>query len=130
MTIENALYTRLTTHAGTTALIVKRCYPKRAPQGATLPCLVYERIGAQRVTALAADTDLVYARFQVTVIADTYDEILSIATQVRLALQRYKATVGGVVINNIDMDYGETDIYDPAVEFYQRAMDFEIAHRE
>lgn len=129
MTIETALFTRLSGYAGLSALVSARIYPKRAPQNATLPCLVYERVSATRVPALNSDTDIVEARFQITVVASTYSSILSVSTQVRSALQRYRGTVSGIVIDDIQI-VNDTDIYDPAVEFYQRAIDFEITHRE
>lgn len=134
--IGKALRARLTSHAGTSALIGSRVYPLRLPQGPTYPAVRYQVIGAPRVHAMGADTGQVDARVQVDSYAETYAGAQALAEQVRLALSRWEGTAGGVVVDHVfladqrDLDeptlvhHGEQGVYRVMTDFiahYQEA---------
>lgn len=107
MSVETALFTRLTsTHAGTAALIGTRCYPLRLPQKPTFPAVVYQRVSS---SGQIGTTDRRTPRLQLSCWATTYAGARALAVQVRAALEEYAdATIRmGRVVNEID-DFDET----------------------
>ena len=135
--LEAALYTRLSGYAGLTALVGTRIYPNIAPQSVQSPFVTYSRISTTRESAMGADTGLVHVRVQVDCWAaagpndDGYADVKAVAAQVRAALQRYDATVGSVVIQDIMLD-SEQDLFDAAdpVRYHRTSLDFMVHHLE
>ena len=117
LTIEAGLVTKLTTTAGLTTLISTRTYLERIPQGATLPCLTYQRISTPRV--LTHDTSgsagTAYPRFQFDAWATTYTSAKAISDALRTALNGYRGTItsgaDSVVVQAALVD-GETSLPD------------------
>lgn len=129
MSIEESLFTRLSTHAGLSALVSARIYPLILPQKPTLPAVTYTRVSGERVSAMGADTVIARPRFQVSCFASTYASARAVAAQVRAALQRWRGTVGGVVIQDSFIE-SEIDLYEDDTKLYHTALDFEIIHEE
>lgn len=132
MNAEKAIYARLAAVAGVTSLVGTRIYPMKAPQNPTFPMIVFQRISAERIGNLGADTDMVEARIQVSCHdsgSDAYDGIKSLANQVRLALQRSDGTFGGVTVDDMWIE-SDQDIYDPQTEDFFVAIDVLVRHRE
>lgn len=128
MSIETALYDRLSNYAGLTALVGTRIYPVKAPQNVTDPFVTYFLVTASPIGALAADTDIETPRYQVSGWSLSYDTAKSIGDQIKSALKRYTGTNDGVVI--IDSLYlNRVDLHDPETDYHQDALDFEIWHR-
>ena len=128
MAVEDAIYSRGTTHAGLSALIGLRLYPGLAPQNVAYPAVVYQRISAIPESLMTADTDILRERFQFTVLAEDYAGASVVAAQVKSAFQRWQGTEASVVIEDSFLA-GDIDLYDPDTELHQRAIDFEIIHR-
>ena len=134
MTIETELYTRLTTHAGLSALIGTRAYPLHLPQKPTLPAVTYHRVSAIRVSAMGADTGLVRPRFQIDVWAEEYitqgatTGAREVAEQVRAALQRWSTSSGTIVQDSYFLN--EVELFEPDTELVHIALDFEINYEE
>jgi hypothetical protein len=129
-TIEEALVARLAAVAEVTALVTSRVYPVRAPQGAIMPCITYQRISApQRDANFGADTGIAWPRFQITGWASQYSEAKTLGTAIRHAFQRYRGTLLGVEILDgvIEMD---EDIRDDAAQLWGAATDVTLKHRE
>jgi len=127
--IEDAIFTRLTTHAGLSALIGTRAYPLQAPQNAATPFLVYQRVSAQRISAMGNDTGLARGRFQVSCFASTYSSAKDVAAQARAALQRWRGTVNGTTIQDTYFE-NDVDVYNPGTLIYHVAIDVEIIYEE
>ncbi len=54
VSVEGAIFTRATTHAGLSALISTRAYLVRAPQNPTLPIVVFTRVSSEREHAMGS----------------------------------------------------------------------------
>jgi Protein of unknown function (DUF3168) len=122
MGAEEELFSRLSNFAGLTALVGTRVYPITAPQGGTLPCVVFQRISGNRVSAMGADREDKRCRFQFDCYASTPDDTRAVAEQVDAALRRYH---GG---NIVDVFFSnENDFYDDAPILYRRQTDY-IVH--
>lgn len=129
MAIEEALYTRLTGHSGTAALVGTRVYPNVLPQRATLPALVYRRVSGTREHAMGDDPGNVLSRMQVDCWASSYSGVKALYAQVLDALSRYRATVGSETIDDI-LAGVPIDMYEPDKELHRVMTDFQIWHRE
>lgn len=125
MTLEEALYAYLSSHAGLSALVGSRIYPATMPQNVTLPAVTYFRVagGVERTSGpTVAYRD---GRFQVSAWAELYATAKAVATQIRDALQNYQGTMGGAEgVRVLDANVvSETDIYEPETGTYQVAVD-------
>ena len=103
--IEDAIYTRLSGHAGLSALVGTRIYPGELPPdvnvGESFPdSVVYFPVDDETVSAMGVDTGLVRARFQFDGWSRTYDGAKAIRKQLKLALQRWRGTFASVVIQD------------------------------
>ncbi len=132
MSIEIAIRARLAGFAGLSALVGTRIYPNFIPEGSTLPAIAYEVISAERESAMGADIGTSHFRIQLTIFATSYSEtgqLLDVATQTRLALQRFSGTVAGVEICNIFIE-NDLDIYGENVVQFQRIQDYKVSFVE
>lgn len=131
--IEQALFTRLSGFSGLAALISARIYPMRAPQAATLPFVVYQRLpGGERVTAMGADPGVSFSPFQFDCYGQTYPSAKAVGTQLRYALERWRdANSNPEVLDSfIERDQDLDPMEEPVTELFRVSQDYRIAHRE
>lgn len=131
MSIEGAIYARLSNYSALAALVSDRIYPVHLPQDSALPAVVFQKVSGIPVPALVADTDLIEARYQVTCIAESYDAatgVKAVADQVRAALRRYKGTLDSTKIEDVQI-IDETDLYDDDDKLYLVAIDVFTTYR-
>lgn len=113
MALGEILYARLTTYAGTSALIGTRCYPMKLPQGPTLPAIAYQQIGP----GVMEDERGVLERVRVQVVcwAGTYAGARALGRAAKDALDEYSGSSGGTrlrfgtVLPGFDLDDPETE---------------------
>lgn len=132
--LEQAVYSRLTGHAGLAALVGSRVYPLVLPQRPTLPAVTYQRVEALRQSAMGVDTGLASARVQVDSWATTYAGSKGVAAQVRAALQRWRGTEAGVTVEDAflerDQDLFEDEGSSAEGKLYRVSQDYLIWYRE
>ena len=120
MTIEQDLFSRLTAHAGLSALLSTRLYPLLAPQDATLPYATYQRISSPVLHTFARGAPATQARFQFDVYAASALSAQQVATQLRTALIAMTGdtvTVHEVLIASSHSDYErETALFRESVD--------------
>ena len=126
---ETALYSRLTGHAGLTALIAGRVYIDQITQDVTDSAVIFQRISTVRHPAMGADLALVEARMQVRCIATKALDSIAVATQVRAALQRWGGTAAGIVVQQIFIE-NEAGRYDPDIKKHEQLLDFIVWYEE
>lgn len=121
MSIESALFTALTTHAGLSALIATRLYQDAIPQAVTLPCVVMQRVSTPRYQVFGSTQAVAVSRprFQFSCWAETFDEALAVCAQLRTALL---ATSYPVTLE------GEYTMRDPDTNYSRRNLDAFIGH--
>ena len=95
LTLEAGLVYKLTNTAGISNLISTRTYLARIPQGATLPCLTYQRISTPRLHAhdSSGSAGTAHPRFQFDAWATTYSSAKAITDALRAALNGFKGTI-------------------------------------
>lgn len=129
MSIEATLYSKLSGHAGIAALVATRIYPNIKVQDATMPCLSYRRVSSTRYNAMSVDAQVVKARFQIDVWGDTYDDVAALRDQVRNALQRWRSSTPGAVVQDTFI-ITETDLFEDNDREHHIAIDVEINYDE
>lgn len=127
MTIEAAVYDRLTTFAGLTALISTRTYAQILPTTPTPPACTYTVISTSIIGGMGSDAAIERARIQVTAWAETYEDAKNVSQQIRAALQRYRGTHAGTEIKALFLD-NESDGYEPDTGYYRVDHDFDIVY--
>jgi hypothetical protein len=94
---EKALYSVVTGDAGVSAIIGTRMYPNIAPQGATMPYVVYRMITEfDRSRGISLDRGGLVARlFQFDLFGATYGAVKALADAIRLAIDTTAQTAAG-----------------------------------
>ena len=135
ITIEEGLRYYLSNYAGLVSLISTRVHPMRIPQGATIPCLTYQRISTPRLNThdVSGATGTAHPRFQFDAWAATYDSAKDITDQVRAALQGYKGSMGtggtAVTVQAV-LSADERPEFNPETGLYRISSDYIIWHLE
>jgi len=125
--INNGIYSRLSSYTTLTALVNKRIYPIILPQDCELPAVVYQRISGPRIHAMGDDPGLTHPRYQITVISQNdYDKARQVADEVINAFKNERDATWGSL--NVQASYVEDDqeFFDDESERYRIAIDLII----
>ena len=127
MRIEQALFNRLCTHVGLTAVVGNRIYPVRLPLRADYPAISYFRVSRPTTRTFGGTVAGASPRFQFDCWAKSYADAKAVADQVIAALDGFSGTMGGpggvevqavYLENEMDDDFvASADIYHTIVEF-------------
>lgn len=127
MTLQEALYLKLTATALVSSLISAEVHPLFLPEDPTLPCLSYSLIAQVRVTALdgvAAPSSLV----QIDCWGRTYNEAQDVADAVVITLDSFKGDLAGGFIVHECILRNRLDIYEELVKEFRVTLDFNFWH--
>jgi hypothetical protein len=133
--IEEAIVSQAGANAGLTALIGTnpvRLHPQMLPQDPLYPAVTYDCISSPREVLMGADPGLVTARWQFSAWSLNYQDVRDVAEQLRLAFERWRGTVGSVVV----LDTLDWDAHDAPPELVndvivrQRISECRIIYRE
>jgi hypothetical protein len=157
MTLEQAVYNRLSTYQGLLdilgltigtsddlTLITSDGYslvssvapsngtvfPVKLPQNPTLPAITFFQVSGSRIRTMGGNNLNGRPRWQVSCWARSYLAAKALADQVVLALDGFTGTLGGtggVEVQGINLE-NEIDQDEPEVGFYQVILDFTIWH--
>jgi len=89
MSVKQALYDRLRTYAGLTALVDDRIFPVNAGQGSLTPYVTYQKISPGRKYAMGGYIGMQKTKFQISCFADIPEDNEAVATQVIAALEAW-----------------------------------------
>jgi len=126
--IEEGIAAYLVATGTVHAVVADRIYHMRIPQGATIPCITYQRISTPRILthdSSGATGDLTNPRFQFDAWAVTIKSAKSITDILRAALHGRTAATGGVTVRAILADAEEPE-WDPGIELYRSRSDYII----
>lgn len=126
MSIESALYDRLSGYTDLTDLVGARIYPL-ANRGETYPAVSYFKVSASPVSSMGSDTGTWQYRMQVDVWAEAYSSMMDVKVEVLNALQRWTDTTTGVDDTFLD---NEQQMLEGDAELYHTALDFMIWYHE
>jgi len=126
--LEEGIAAFLIADATIGALVGDRIYPLFIPQGATLPCITYQRISTPRIVthdSSGATGDLTHPRFQFDAWATTQKEAKQIADGLRTVLHGKRGAMGGVTIRSA-LAENEAPEFDQESELYRSRSDYII----
>lgn len=130
MSIGAAIYSRLTGHGGTDALVDGRVYPTKLPQDVEMPAIRYQMIDDVPEHAMGSDVGVAHGRVQIDCFGSDYDEARNVATNVHDALSRFNGTAGGVTIQATFAENKGIDFYEHEVEQNRIAQDYMVHYEE
>ena len=129
MTIEEAIFSKLTGEAAVTNLVGTRVYPFQMPQNPIYPAVVYSRVSTRRDMDHSGPGDMAWARFQFDCYGTSYASVKGLANVVRQVLHGFTGTVSGVDFCRVSF-LNEVDDFEPQAEIHWVAVDFQIIHKE
>jgi len=131
--LEEGIAAFLIANANIHAVVADRIYPLFIPQGATLPCLTYQRISTPRIVthdSSGATGDLASPRFQFDAWAATQKAAKAISDALRGELHgKTGLLVAGFSIR-ASLAENEVPEYVPDLEIYRSRSDYIISHQE
>ena len=121
MSIESIMFAALTQSGSLSALIGTRLYPDAVPQGASRPCVVYQRTGGLRVQVFGSTQAVAISApvFLFSCWADTAAGALAVCAALRTALLSMSYPV--TLLN-------EYTLRDPDVGYARRNLEVRVAH--
>jgi len=111
-TLEEAIYTELTTFAAVTAIASTRGYPELIPETAAMPAWAYQTISANREPIHSGSSDLTEQVIQITCQAASYASAKALAGAIRARLHGFKGTLSGVKVHRIVVDNDQDGLAD------------------
>ena len=111
-TLEEAIYTDLTTAAAVIAIAGTRGYPELIPETAAMPAWAYQTISANRETVHSGSSGFVDQVIQITCQAASYASAKALAGAIRARLHGYRGTLSGVKIHRIVVDNDQDGLAD------------------
>lgn len=132
MRIEQALVQHLLTNAAVAAKVGNRVHLKQLPQRSTLPAIVIHKVSGPREHSHDGSSGLARPRFQFDMYAATAEAANDLAEKVRLALDGFRGTMGGVSGVRVDGVFleNERDDYDDSAEVQAVSQDYIVWHGE
>jgi hypothetical protein len=127
-TIDSALFSRLSGHAGLKALVSTRVYPPPAPQNAAYPLVTYQEIDRVSPHVMGKTAGVTHVRYQIDSWATTLSGAKAVAAQVEAALDNYAGTSSGIAIKNAFLDTGQSSPYDDGEGAHRYIQDFIIEY--
>ena len=129
MSIEKVIYSKLSGDSDVSALVATRIYPVNLPQKPTYPAIVYTRISGERAYSLGGPSDLASPRFQIDCFASTYSAAKDLASKIRSAINGFRGTVAGVLVQGVFLE-NDNDIFEDDFSVYRVSSDYFIHYKE
>lgn len=127
--LNEAIYGRLQAVVGVTNLVGTRVYPVVLPQDPIYPAIRYQQLAGSREPTMGSNNGLVNTTVQIDSYSESYAQARQVAEEVRSALQRFRGTVAGVVIEGAFVE-GPLDVFEDQIKKYRVQQDFTVWHRE
>lgn len=134
MTLNAALYAKLTGTTAIAALIDARAYPLLAPTSAAFPRVTFQRISGAPAHHLRGVSALETVHMQIDAYDDDAAGATALAVQIKTALDmQYGVVWGTVQIDSCSLE-NEHDLIEPPADasdagIYHVTLDFEITYR-
>lgn len=102
--VEKGIVALLLADAAVTAMVGTRVEPAGTAQTLARPNIVYQRVTTNRLYSQDGPAGSGDARVQLSIWADTYATVKDLADKVRTALEGYRGTVAGIVLDSVRLD--------------------------
>jgi hypothetical protein len=101
MNVGEIIYGILSATTGVTTLVSTRIYPDMAPQNATFPYIVFQKLSTTPTDTKEGVSPLDKMLVQIDCYSNNYDTAHTIAAAIRVALDRYTGTINGHKVDKI-----------------------------
>lgn len=132
-TIQEALYSKLMSTAGVTALVGSRIYAEGSTQhtGPDMPAYVtFEAVSGEVINQHGGSSGLRRGRVSYMAHGSTRAGVVAVCEALIAALNGFSGTVGGVVIGHCLCVLDGEDLYDPDLRQQLRVVDFDVLYEE
>ena len=121
--IEKSIKDRILSTSAITDLIVDRCYFVQKQQNALMPCISFFRVSTVRQQAMEVDVQVVRARFQFDIWAETYTSAVVLKNELLSIFNRWTQASNPKVhhttrLTEIDRFEDEVKQFHIAVDMY------------
>src|SRR3990167_82241 len=111
--LHEDFYTWASANAPLAVLIAGRVYPRILPQNPVLPALVYSQSSGRPETTCVEIGGYSEAVFQLSCIAETYNQAKQLARTLRAELHGFAGAMGGTTARGeFQPEPGEEDVYE------------------
>lgn len=131
-TVDDAIYTRLTTYttspatADLVALVGSRIYMVNGPDNpatTSFPMVIFARVGGRAETSIDGNLLLRDSEYQFSCLAYTHSAARDVAEQVIAAMQGYRNST--ILASEFS---GDEDMYEPEARLHHVAVRFTVTH--
>lgn len=128
--IEESIFYKLSNTAAITAIVpATRIYYITLDDSTALPAISYQRTGTTRDHTLNESQSMAEASFQVDAWSRTNSEMVTLATEIRDALDGFRGIVQGVTIERI-LQVNEFDLPEAEGAIFRRYQSFRVIFQE
>lgn len=129
MTLGEALYSYLSTHAGVNALVGTRVFPQVVPQGEPRPAIAYFKVSDPTGRTFGRRF-FAKPRYQFNCWGESYASARAVGDAVKSALENYAGMMGGDAGVKVRMTYFQDDqeLYDEPTGQTVVAIEYSIEH--
>lgn len=113
MSVQSAIYTRLSGEVRITNLVGTRIYPNVAPLSAVKPYITFFIISEEHEHHMGGASGLAHPTVQFDIWADSNQDAEAIAEQIRDVCDGYRGTVDSVNIRRMHLESRQTGITAP-----------------
>ncbi len=129
MSVEKVIYSKLSGDSDVAALVSTRIYPVNLPQKPTYPAIVYTRISGDRTYSFEGASGLASPRFQIDCFASTYSGGKDLSSKLRSAINGFRGTVSGIVVQAIFLE-SDSDMFEDDFNIYRISSDYFVHYKE
>lgn len=126
MDLGKAIYDILSTDGTVSASVSTRIYPDTVPQQAAFPFIAYTLVSTAPTDIKDGVSPLDTISLQVDIYSQDYGVTQGLNDAVRTALDRYRGTNNGVVIDGIRFANTGAGRYDEELEVYWVSQDYDV----
>lgn len=130
--IDESLVQLLSADAGIALAVGSRIYAVQAPQGTTLPCIVYQResLGRGPYMHMQGMTGITRVTFTVSAVGESLLEVRNLARAIRTALQFRRTEAIRLAVVKDDDDAQEPPANGEQLPIYRTDVSVEITYTE
>lgn len=126
MDLGKAIRAILLSSSAITDLVIDRVYPDRVPQETPFPLIAYTLVSIDPTQIKGAVSPNDVISIQVDIYSQSYETTQGLDTSVRAALDQFKGTQNGVIIQNIDFKNTGAGRYDEVLNVFWTSQDYNV----
>lgn len=128
MTLEEAIFYKLSNTAPVSLIVSSRIYPILLPENTQFPCISYQIIFMERFNSMTGHLGTTTAQVQIDSWSKTATEARTLAKKVHNALNAFSGTINTLEVSCLSLS--EQDFFESDVEVYRRMQEYQFIFTE